>query len=437
MRLASSASTRGRVMRGAWGMRSWVHGDVNLTRGATVNEETYVVRARESAGLAWLAEQGVRVPQFVVIPRGTDLDSVPVPFGPPFVVKPDVAVGGKGQRGLVQRCANVTELQQATARLFGETFDGSPLSAVVIEECVDGDEYFLSVTIDEAHRGPIIRCAPVGGVGFDATDTSVCEASLATGLDDEALYATIRAAGFPDASVAAVHHTLKQMWGAFVASEAVLVEVNPLKWDGETGTAVGIALEFDAHSRFAIDAHRPQLESTLAAELGRIPTVRETAVATADAREADRPGMTFFELDGDVAFVVAGGGAALFTFDYLHDHGLRPACYTDYSPGGGLDKLTALFEAALGIPNIRGVFVGVAVLNVMDTQFFADALLTALDTTGIDPRAVPIVARIAGPGEAVTLDRLRAVPGLTVFGREETLEHACGVLVRELTEVRQ
>jgi len=402
---------------------------------ATVNEETHVVRARESAGLAWLGTQGLNVPKFVVVEPDIHLDNLVLPFEAPWIVKPDVAIGGKGQRGLVHRCEDQAALQHAVTHLFTQQFNGSPLTAVIIEECVDGDEFFLAIAIDEQHRRPVVRCAPVGGVGFDATTTNVCEASLVTGLDDAALHATIRAAGFVNETIDIVHHTLRQMWDAFVASEAVLIEVNPLKWDGHQGVAVGIALEFDPHSPTSVDARRPKLETTLAASLGRTPTVREDAVAQADAREANRPGMTFFELDGDIAFVVAGGGAALFTFDFLHDHGLSPACYTDYSPGGGLDKLTALFEAALSIPNIRGVFVGVAVLNVMDTQFFADALLTALDTTGIDPHTVPIVARIAGPGEALTLQRLRAVSGLTVFGREETLEHAGSVLVAELAKV--
>lgn len=394
-----------------------------------------MVRARESAGLAWLETYGITVPQWVVVTRETNRDALHIPFDAPYIVKPDVAIGGKGQRGLVHRCDDAVARDDAITELFTHTFNGEPLQQVIVEPMIVGDEFFLAIAIDEQHRKPVLRMAATGGVGFDATNTPVCEASLIDGLDDTALTHAIINAGFPADAIDTIGRILRQMWAAFVASEAVLVEINPLKWDGKTATAVGLACAFDAHSHTRIDAHRPRLETSLAATLGRAPTVREQAVKAADAREPDRPGMTFFELDGDIAFVVAGGGAALFTFDVLHDHGLTPACYTDYSPGGGLDKLTALFTAALEIPKIRGVFVGVAVLNVMDTQYFADALIAALQTTGVDPTIIPIVARIAGPSETVTLERLRAIQGLHVFGREKTLEHAGSVLVAELASV--
>lgn len=392
-----------------------------------------MVRACESAGLAWLDTYGIAVPQCVVVTRDTNLDGLYIPFEAPYIVKPDVAIGGKGQRGLVHRCDDEHARNDAITELFTHTFNGQPLQHVIIEQLMVGDEYFLAVAIDEQHRKPVLRLAATGGVGFDATNTQVCEASLIDGLNDTALTHAIINAGFPAEAINPIGRIARQMWDAFVASEAVLIEINPLKWDGETGTAVGIACEFDSRSLPSVDQHRPSLETSLAATLGRTATVREEAVKAADAREADRPGMTFFELDGDIAFVVAGGGAALFTFDVLHDYGLTPACYTDYSPGGGLDKLTALFTAALEIPNIRGVFVGVAVLNVMDTQYFADALITALATTGVDPTVIPIVARIAGPSETVTLERLRAIDGLHVLGREETLEYAGSVLLAELS----
>lgn len=391
-------------------------------------------RTRESAALSWLGCLGVPVPSYTVIGGNEGLDAKALPPGPPWIVKPDVSLGGKGKLGLVRRCDDKTVLARSVAELLDVSIGCLRPPAVVVEEFIEGREVYLSISIDDRARGPLIRLSASGGVGFNAETEAVgLVARLNEGLYDcqiQQLLATARLAD--DVLERAVAQLTDILWRAFVASEATLLELNPIRWNGKVATAVGMALEFDNEGRPAASGFRPTLDEDLAAELGRLPTPRERLVAEANDAEPLRPSVKFFELGGDVALLIVGGGASLLCFDYLHERGIMPACYADYSPGAGRAKLQAVVEAGLKVPGVRGALFGAVVVNLVDVMELAEALVKGIEAAGVDPKSFPIVARVAGPNEAAAQNFLRGIPGIVVVGREGTLEDACDVLIERI-----
>lgn len=381
-------------------------------------------RATESAAMPWLRQVGLVTPELFVVTDARDVVTDEPAFGPPWVVKPDVADSGKGLAGLVHICRFRDELASAVAATLRS---GAP---AVVDEYVEGDECYLSITLDENARGAVVRVSATGGIGFDAHQAAAVTVGLTQGIDDQMVTDLLDRAGVNDAELrSALNSALQVLWPAFCDAEAVLIEVNPFRWDGQRLVAVGVAVEFDPHGHPLAHALRPSALVDPDPMVDRAPTPRELAVRAADAAEPNRAGIKFFELDGDVACLITGGGAGLLALDYLTDLGIRPACYLDASPGAGSAKLQTLFSSALSVPGLRGVLFGGAVLSLADAREVALEFATAADRAGFDSTRVPTVVRLAGPHEAEAHAVLRKrLPGALVLDRAASLEDACDLL---------
>ncbi|WP_328921012.1 MULTISPECIES: ATP-grasp domain-containing protein [unclassified Streptomyces] len=390
-------------------------------------------QATESAAMPWLRRLGVTTPELVVVTDERILAPHEPTFGPPWVVKPDIVGGGKGPAGLVHICRSSDELSAAVAATLRS---GTP---AVVEEYVEGGECCLSIALDEISYGAVLRASVTGGVGFDAHQAAAVRVRLSEGLHDHEVVSLLDQADVKDRQLrSALAHALQILWTAFCASEAVLVEVNPFRWDEQRLVAVGVAVEFDPHGRAAARGFRPDVLAEPGIAPHRAPSPREIAVREADAAEPHRPGVAFFELDGDVAYLISGRGAGLVGLDYLYDNGVLPACYLDASPGAGSAKVQALFCSALSVPGIRGALFGAAVLNLVDARELAQEFIQAAAAAGFDAGHVPTVVRLAGPYEAEAREMLKAgLPGALVLDRAASLEDACDLLISAMGRAPQ
>lgn len=389
-----------------------------------------MARATESAAIAWLAARGFTVPRTMLFEAGGSLRSKP-PFGPPWIVKPDVAVGGKGLRGAVRRVDSAEDLPVVTSQVLAATGPTPPGLRAVVEEYVRGDEMYLAFSIDDAARAPMVRFSRSAGIGFDATTAASRVLRLDDDVIDRRLGELFDEARVDDAVLRGQLAALgDQTWRLFRETEALLLEFNPIRWDGTRAVPVGFACEFDDNARPGARDSWPEVE--LGAALSRPPTDRERLVESADRAEPKLPMVRFLELEGDTALLIVGGGAALLSYDYLQNRGARPACYADYSPGAGSNKLKAVVQAGLSMPGIKGAIFGAVVVSLADVVELARGLVDGIHAAGIDPREVPVVARIAGPNEEAAAELMRSVPGLMVVGRERTLEGACDLLLEKM-----
>ena len=69
----------------------------------------------EHHGKELLASHGIRVPAGVFVPLGGDVSVSQVPAGP-VMVKAQVASGGRGKAGAVQRAASLDEVARIVAK---------------------------------------------------------------------------------------------------------------------------------------------------------------------------------------------------------------------------------------------------------------------------------------------------------------------------------
>ena len=116
--------------------------------------------------------------------------------------------------------------------------------------------------------------------------------------------------------------------------------------------------------------------------------------AEEDANEirASKSGLSYVQLDGDIACLVNGAGLAMSTMDLIKYHGGEPANFLDVGGGASKEQVLEGFRILLSSPNVKAVLVNIFG-GIMQCDIIAAALLVAYDE--IDFR-VPLVVRLEG-----------------------------------------
>jgi succinyl-CoA synthetase beta subunit len=170
----------------------------------------------------------------------------------------------------------------------------------------------------------------------------------------------------------------KNLVRLFIEKDASLAEINPLivTASGDV-VALDCKLNFDDNAMF----RHPEIAAML----------DEAEEDPAELR-ATRIGLSYVNLDGDIACLVNGAGLAMSTMDLIKYHGGEPANFLDV--GGGANKQQVLegFRILLSEPRVKAVLVNIFG-GIMKCDTIAAALLAAYDE--LDFR-VPLVVRLEG-----------------------------------------
>lgn len=249
----------------------------------------------------------------------------------PCFVKAQVLRGGRGKAGLVRRADTAAEAERAK-REISEALGGTPEAGFLVERAVPHvREWFFSIDLDRA-----------------AGDWRV---NLGEGGMDVAAARSVPFAAFDHPVFAPL---ARRIMRGMRAHRLELVEINPL------------AEALDG-SLFALDAK----------------VVRE------DGASASR-----IALDGDIALVLAGGGASLVALDALAAAGGRPANFVELSGNPDPSAAQAAIAEAFSRPGLRAVWVAGSYANFTDIAAMLGAVRRAYDAAGL---AVPVVVRRDGP----------------------------------------
>src|SRR5512141_3210371 len=100
-----------------------------------------------------LSQNGIPVPPGVFVDSADAIGAAGVPPGP-WMVKAQVAIGGRGKAGAIRAAATLEEATAHVAALVGTKVRGRPVHACRIEQRVVGmRECYISFCIDPASMG--------------------------------------------------------------------------------------------------------------------------------------------------------------------------------------------------------------------------------------------------------------------------------------------
>jgi succinyl-CoA synthetase beta subunit len=277
-------------------------------------------------------------------------------IGGPVVIKAQVKTGGRGKAGGVKLASKPDEAARHAQNILGMDIKGHIVHQVLVAQASDiAAEYYFSYLLDRTNRTFLAMASVQGGMEIEEVAATNPEAlakvpiNALTGVDEAKAREIVEAADFPADVADQVVAVIQQLWTAFVAEDATLVEVNPLV---RTPEGMIVALDGKVTLDENADFRHPD----------------HAALADVDAADpleakAKAKGLNYVKLDGEVGIIGNGAGLVMSTLDVVayagEEFGVKPANFLDIGGGASADVMANGLEIVLGDPAVRSVFVNV------------------------------------------------------------------------------
>ena len=158
-------------------------------------------------------------------------------LGYPVVIKAQVQIGGRGKAGGIKVANNADEAEAHAKAILGMDIRGLTVHEIWVEQASDiAAEYYAAVVFDRSAKKPLLMLSAAGGMDIEA----VAEDKIArlhvdplVGLSPEARPAAGLGERHRADVVEPVSAMLVKLYDLFVATDSMLVEVNPLIVTGD------------------------------------------------------------------------------------------------------------------------------------------------------------------------------------------------------------
>ena len=349
----------------------------------------------EFQGKQLFARNGVPVPPPGAVCRSVD-EAVAaaerlLPGAGAVVVKAQVKVGGRGKAGGVRLARSVEEAREAAGAILGLDIKGHTVHVVLVEPASDiAEEYYLSVMHDRVGKGDLIICSRQGGVDIEEVNRTdpgavvkrqVLPSERADGLPRGVADEVVAAADLPAEVRDAAAELLVALFGAYLAEDATLVEINPLiRTTDDRVLALDAKVSLDANAGFRHGDHAEWDVEGL--------EVRDPLEARARAE-----GLQYVKLDGEVGVLGNGAGLVMATLDVVAQNGGRAANFLDVGGGASAESMATALSLVLSDPAVRSVFINIFG-GITRGEEVARGVLGALERLGEFPQR--LVVRLDG-----------------------------------------
>jgi len=339
----------------------------------------------------YLKRFGVAIPEHVVVTSIEEAKGLVVQKGmTEAIVKVQVHAGGRGKAGGVKYCRSRDEILQAVDKMLGMKIvtkqtgaDGITAYRVMLADPVDIEkEYYLGAVIDRKQGQSMLIASPEGGMEIEEIAEQHPEkiAKVPIQLDGSIrsyhLIELVKVMGWglKEPALKMVTSLAK----AFVASDASLLEINPL-------------VKTKSGDFFAIDAKMSIDDNALfrQPELAKCYDPSQQPENEVRAHEHD---LAYVAMEGSIGCMVNGAGLAMATMDIIHHFGGQPANFLDVGGGANVQKVAEGFKLILSDPKVKGILVNIFG-GIMNCATIAAGVISAASEQHV---SVPLVVRLEG-----------------------------------------
>lgn len=371
-----------------------------------------MARLHEYQGKALLAQHGFAIPRGGAANSPAQAAEVAKTIAGPCVVKIQAWTTGRAAMGGIAFANTPQEAADHARRLLAMSVGSFPVTTVLVEEKVSlARELFLSLSIDDRNRQPVMLLALSGGSGIEerAEEVFRIPCDVKSGPESAALQNAIQKGKFDAALGSAIVTACKSAFDTFRAMEARSLEINPLgiTKDGAL-VAVDCRVTVDDYAVF----RHPELGIDVARELDHPPTALER-VAYAVEQEDHRGTFFFAQLAtapaagsrGLVGFHGAGGGGSMMSMDAITNENFTVANFTDTSGNPSAAKVYRAARIVLSQPGLIGYFGSGSGVASQEQFWSAYGLAKAFWELELN---IPAVIRLGGNSEDRAVDILRS-----------------------------
>jgi succinyl-CoA synthetase beta subunit len=351
------------------------------------------MKIHEYQAKAILARHGVPVPRGEVTFAAGDAVDIAKRLGTGVVVvKAQIHAGGRGKGGGVKLARSPQDAEKLARAMIGMTLithqtgpEGRVVGRVLIEEGLQMQrELYLSIVLDRAAGRPVIMASAAGGMDIEEvaekTPEKIVRVHISPGVGIVPFEA--RQLGFGiglDApQVNKFVKVVTALYDAYLATDASLVEINPL-----VVTSSGDLLALDAKMNFDDNAlyRHPDLKE-----------MRDTGEEDPLEIEASKFSLNYIRLEGNIGCMVNGAGLAMATMDIIKLSGGEPANFLDVGGGANAEQIRNAFKILISDKNVQAVLINIFG-GILRCDVLAQGVIAAVKELGV---RMPIIIRMEG-----------------------------------------
>jgi succinyl-CoA synthetase beta subunit len=351
------------------------------------------MKIHEYQAKAILARHGVPVPRGEVTFDANQAPDIARRLGTGVVVvKAQIHAGGRGKGGGVKLAKSPEEALALARGILGMTLvthqtgpEGRVVGRLLIEEGLQIQrELYLSLLLDRGAGKPVMMASAAGGMDIEEvaakTPAQIIKVYIEPGVGIVPFEARQLgfAIGLDGAQVNKFVKLATSLYDAFVATDASLVEINPL-----LVTKDGDLLALDAKMNFDDNALYRHAD---------IRELRDTAEEDPLEIEASKYNLNYIHLDGNIGCMVNGAGLAMATMDIIKLAGGEPANFLDVGGGANAEQIRNAFKILMSDKNVKAVLINIFG-GILRCDVLAQGVIAAVKELGVP---VPIVIRMEG-----------------------------------------
>ena len=309
------------------------------------------MRLYEFEGCKLFQNEGIPVPKYAMAANSQEAREKAQEIGLPVVIKGQVLSGGRWLAGGVLNAFTLAEVEEVTQRIMENKLLGYTVQQVMVSQKVEiAKEFYVGIAVDDYYGTPVVLLSVEGGVAVNRLARERPESvvskpiSIISGLNSADAKQMCRQLGLRGKDLTQVANVIVALYRVFRKNDALLAEINPLvRTKDGSYVAIDSKVELDDSGLF----RHPELKLT-----------RESHMVNPLERKGHAIGVSYVELDGDIAIIASGAGLGMTSVDIINQK-MRAANFLE--TGGGIteDLLYKATDLVLQKEGVRALLINI------------------------------------------------------------------------------
>ncbi|MEE2931172.1 MAG: ADP-forming succinate--CoA ligase subunit beta [Bacteroidota bacterium] len=315
-----------------------------------------------------------------------------------WVIKAQIHAGGRGKGGGVKLAKSLKDVASISNQILGmylktpqTSSEGKLVNQILIAEDVyypgesQHSEFYISVLLNRSTGRNMMMYSIEGGVDIEKVAEETPHLIFTEDINPSigmTPFQSRRVAFNLGLSGNAFKEMVKfvtSLYDAYDKTDSSLFEINPvLKTSDDKILAVDSKVTIDSNSLFR---HK---------DYQKLRDIREE---DATEVEADKYGLNFVKLDGNVGCMVNGAGLAMATMDIIKQAGGNPANFLDVGGTADPKRVEQAFRIILRDPAVKAILINIFG-GIVRCDRVAEGIIDAYNNIG--NINVPIIVRLQG-----------------------------------------
>ncbi|MBS7633014.1 ADP-forming succinate--CoA ligase subunit beta [Candidatus Bathyarchaeota archaeon] len=337
-----------------------------------------------------LTNHGIPTPKGELATTPTQAQKAAEKLKPPYAIKAQVLVAGRGKAGGILFANSTEEAKKAAEKILNMQIKGIPVKSVWIEEKINiKKELYFGITTDRFSQSYVAVASASGGMDIEEVAEKHPEKIVKTtinplyGLHPFQARQIARKIGYSSNQLSELGRIFEKLYTLGMQYDSELIEMNPIVETADGNfMAADARIIIDDNSLFRHQEYKKRL-------------LEGNSELSQQELEAMKSGLAYVKLNGNIGVVGNGAGLVMATLDTIQYYGGKPANFLDVGGGAASETIAAALKIVLSDPDVKTLFINI-LGGITRCDEVAHGILEAKAKVGI---AKPIVIRLVGTNE--------------------------------------